>query len=110
MPLGAFLSGMFLLAGLGATSPNLADDKHEVVLIHTGDFHNQIEAAASGSLEPDVATWPGGWLFNFSGVTMDFNPHAPNNARASNARIHGQPLDLTRDYTYASYWYAADPA
>ena len=70
---------------------------------------NQIEAAANGSLAPAVETWTGGWLFNFSGVTMDFNPYGANGARASNIKVNGAPLVLTGDYTYASYWYQNDP-
>lgn len=70
---------------------------------------NQIEAAANGSLNPDVSAWTGGWLFNFSGVTMSIDPYAANGARASNIVINGAPLVTTNDYSYASYWYAADP-
>jgi 2',3'-cyclic-nucleotide 2'-phosphodiesterase (5'-nucleotidase family) len=32
---------------------------------------NQVENAAEGSFSPHVQSWTGGWLFNFSGVTMD---------------------------------------
>lgn len=85
---------------------------------------NQIENAANGSLNPDVASWTGGWLFNFSGVTMDLDPYATlvgaapyalDNGRAFNIMVSGAPLALKRPdgsnetYTYASYWYAADP-
>ena len=70
----------------------------------------QIEGAADGSLNPDVSTWTGGWLFGFSGLTMDFDPYQARGARASNIRVGGTPLEPNRDYSYASYWYAADPA
>ncbi len=70
---------------------------------------NQIENAADGSLNPDVSKWTGGWLFNFSGVTLDFDAYQPKDQRASNIRVHGKPLDLAAPYTYASYWYAGDP-
>jgi S-sulfosulfanyl-L-cysteine sulfohydrolase len=70
----------------------------------------QIEAAADGSLNPDVSQWTGGWLFGYAGVTMDFDAYQPRGARASNVRVGGAPLDAARDYSYASYWYAADPA
>jgi len=70
---------------------------------------NQIESAAQGSLNPNVAAWTGGWLFNFSGVTMDFDPYAANNARATNIKVNGSSLVLTGDYSYASYWYKNDP-
>ena len=70
---------------------------------------NQIENSAAGSLNPDVSKWTGGWLFNFSGVTLDFDPSKPNGQRAGNIRVNGKPLDLAAPYTYASYWYAGDP-
>ena len=70
---------------------------------------NQIENAANGSLNPNVAAWTGGWLFNFSGVSMNLDPYAGLGARASNIQVNGAPLVLTNNYTYASYWYAADP-
>lgn len=70
---------------------------------------NQIEAAAQGSLNPTVSAWTGGWLFNFSGVTMDFDPYAANGARASNIKVNGAPLVVSGDYSYASYWYKNDP-
>lgn len=78
-------------------------------IIKGKQLKNQIENAATGSLNPDVSKWTGGWLFNFSGVTLDFDPNKPNGARASNIRVGGTPLDPEKDYTYASYWYAADP-
>lgn len=70
---------------------------------------DQIEGAANGSLDPDTANWTGGWLFNFSGVTMDLDPYQGAGLRASNIRIGGAPLDLEKRYTYASYWFASDP-
>jgi len=70
---------------------------------------NQIENAADGTLNPDVSKWTGGWLFNFSGVTMELDPYAAAGNRANNIRVAEKPLDLSADYTYASYWYQADP-
>ena len=70
---------------------------------------NQIENAADGSLNPNVAAWTGGWLFNFSGVSMDVDVYKPNGQRASNILVNGVPVVLTGNYTYASYWYAGDP-
>jgi 2',3'-cyclic-nucleotide 2'-phosphodiesterase (5'-nucleotidase family) len=71
---------------------------------------SQIEAAADGSLNPDVTKWTGGWLFGFSDtLQMDLDPMAATGQRASNIRIGGEPLDPAGTYRYASYWYAADP-
>ena len=76
---------------------------------------NQIENAANGSLSPKVADWTGGWLFNFSGLTMDLDPYAAAGTRASNIKLTSRaggalPLDLAAKYSYASYYYRADPA
>ena len=70
---------------------------------------NQIENAADGSLNPDVSKWTGGWLFNFSNVTLDMDPYLTLNNRASNIMVGGAALDVAASYTYASYWYANDP-
>jgi sulfur-oxidizing protein SoxB len=76
---------------------------------------NQIENAAEGSFSPQVQTWTGGWLFNFSGVTMDFDPYAARGARASNIKVRRQgseawePLDVKATYSYASYYFDRDP-
>ncbi len=71
----------------------------------------QIEGAADGSLNPEVSKWTGGWLFNFSGVTMDLDPYQEQGKRASNIKLDGDVLTLDElpRYTYASYWYKADP-
>ena len=76
---------------------------------------NQIENAAHGSFNPNVAEWTGGWLFNFSGVTMDFDAYQARGQRASNIKVFNRstnawaPLDLEASYTYASYFYVRDP-
>ena len=76
---------------------------------------NQIENAAHGSFGTNVSEWTGGWLFNFSGVTMDFDAYAPRGSRASQIRVRRlgsgawEPLDLKASYSYASYYYAGDP-
>lgn len=76
---------------------------------------NQVENAAHGSFSPRVEEWTGGWLFNFSGVTMDFDAYAPRGSRGSNIRVQRfgssswAPLDLKATYSYASYYYTADP-
>ncbi|MBT9567953.1 MAG: 5'-nucleotidase C-terminal domain-containing protein [Thiobacillus sp.] len=83
---------------------------------------NQIENAADGSLNPEPRNWTGGWLFGFSGVTMDFDPYNTNPLpgalplnRATNIKVGGAPLKIKNPdgtnatYTYASYWYNTDP-
>ena len=76
---------------------------------------NQIENAANGAFNPKVAEWTGGWLFNFSGVMMDFDAYQAPGNRASNIRVFDRrnnawaPLDVGATYTYASYFYRRDP-
>ena len=76
---------------------------------------NQIENAAHGSFNPKVAEWTGGWLFNFSGVGMDFDAYQERGKRSSNIKVFNRaknawvPLDLEASYTYASYFYRRDP-
>lgn len=75
----------------------------------------QIENAADGSLNPQVQNWTGGWLFNFSGVTMQLDPFEGNGKRAANIKVFNraantwEALNPERTYTYASYHYANDP-
>jgi sulfur-oxidizing protein SoxB len=91
---------------------------------------NQIECAADGALNPLVELWTGGWLFNFSGLTMDINPYgladqplvcpplvAPVSfvRRAFNIMVRDWEtntwarLDPLQSYSYASYYYRSDP-
>jgi sulfur-oxidizing protein SoxB len=75
----------------------------------------QLENSIDGSLNPDVAKWTGGWLFNYSGVRAEIDPYAKAGERASNIMIADRAtnkwkaLDPEADYTYASYYYARDP-
>lgn len=75
----------------------------------------QIENAADGSLNPQVQNWTGGWLFGFSGVTMQIDPFEGIGKRASDIKIFNratnswEALNPERTYSYASYHYASDP-
>ncbi len=75
----------------------------------------QIENSADGSLNPLVQSWTGGWLFNFSGVTLQLDPHEASGKRASDIKVFNrssngwEALNPERTYTYASYHYANDP-
>ncbi len=74
----------------------------------------QIENSADGSLNPQVQNWTGGWLFNFSGVTMQFDPMEGNGKRASEIKVFNratntwEALNPERTYSNASYHYAND--
>ena len=92
----------------------------------------QIEDAADGSLNPDPRRWTGGWLFGFSGLTMDlygitgavYNADGSTASlnRARNVQVQNKSgawsalvttadaVDVNKDkYTYCSYYYDADP-
>lgn len=76
----------------------------------TGEqLKKQIEKSAHGSLSPRVNQWSGGWLFAYSGVTMELNPYAEKGSRAANIQIDNKPLQEASDYRYASYWYSHEP-
>jgi 2',3'-cyclic-nucleotide 2'-phosphodiesterase (5'-nucleotidase family) len=76
---------------------------------------NQIEALADGALNPDVSQWTGGWLGNYSGMTMNIDPYQNAGARSSNIQVTDwdtalvAPLDTNATYTYASHYYATAP-
>lgn len=75
---------------------------------------NQLENSIEGALTAKTEEWTGGWLFNFSGVTADLDVAAAKGKRSSNIRVtraggEAAPLDPGASYTYASYYYAADP-
>ena len=76
----------------------------------------QLESSVEGALSPSVKDWTGGWLFNFSGLTASIDPAAPKGQSATAIRIRRADasgfadLDLDASYTYASYYYAAEPS
>jgi 2',3'-cyclic-nucleotide 2'-phosphodiesterase (5'-nucleotidase family) len=80
-----------------------------VVRIQGRWLKRQLENSAEGALDPNPAHWTGGWLFGFSGLTMDLDPYRAPGFRVSNIRIGGKPLDPETVYSYAGYWYADDP-
>ena len=80
-----------------------------VVRIQGRWLKRQLENSAEGSLDPNPANWTGGWLFAFSGLTLDLDPYRAFGFRASNIRVNGKPLDPEAVYSYAGYWYAEDP-
>jgi S-sulfosulfanyl-L-cysteine sulfohydrolase len=83
--------------------------------IKGAQLRNQVENSIDGSLNPDVAKWTGGWLFNFSGLRADIDPYAKQGERVVNISVFDRatktfkPLDPNASYTYASYYYARDP-
>lgn len=103
--------------------------------ITAGQLNNQVESAADSCMNPDVTKWAGGWMFNFSGVTLDMNPYLGNvqvggtnpsantisqgrlfNFRLGRTSIHDPAAGSAladganaRTMRYASYFYDADP-
>ncbi len=65
----------------------------------------QIERSARGALTRWVDDWTGGWLYGWSGVTFDLDPAQEYGFMASNLRVNGEPLDPSREYLMAGYWY-----
>ncbi len=80
-----------------------------VVRIQGRWLKRQLENSAEGSLDPNPANWTGGWLFGYSGLTLDLDPYRAYGFRVSNIRVNGKPLDPEAVYSYAGYWYADDP-
>lgn len=65
----------------------------------------QIEKSADGVLTQWVDDWTGGWLYAYAGITYDLDPYNEYGFRASNIRVNGEPLDPSREYQIAGYWY-----
>lgn len=105
-----------------------------------GDFtaaqmNNSSENAADSCMNPNVTAWAGGWMFNYSGMTLDMNPYLGNvqvagTNPASNVISQGRLFNFTlgrtsindsaagsaltdtangRVFRYASYFYDSDP-
>jgi 2',3'-cyclic-nucleotide 2'-phosphodiesterase (5'-nucleotidase family) len=103
--------------------------------VTAGQLNNQSESAADSCMNPDVTKWAGGWMFNFSGVTIDMNPYLSNvqvggTNPATNLISQGRVFNIklgrtsisdpaagsalvdganARTMRYASYFYDTDP-
>lgn len=95
---------------------------------------NSSENSADSCMNPDVTQWAGGWMFNYSGMTIDLNPYTSrvllppgstdttliDKGRIFNMRVGrtsvfdpnpGVALSKPSDqFTYASYYYSTEPA
>ena len=77
--------------------------------IITGEqLKSQIEDSAHGALSPHTTEWTGGWVFNFSGVRFELDPHQKKGHRAVHIEVNNTSLDIQAEYSYASYWYEQD--
>jgi sulfur-oxidizing protein SoxB len=79
-----------------------------VVRIQGRWLKRQLENSAESALDPNSANWGGGWLFGYSGLTMDLDPYRAYGFRVSNIRVDGKRLDPEAVYSYAGYWFADD--
>lgn len=76
---------------------------------------NHLEKSLDGALNPDVFAWGGGWALAYSGVRYDLDAYSAKGNRAQNITVFDKatsqwlPLDVTRSYTVAGYWYPAKP-
>lgn len=70
-----------------------------------------LERTIAGSLARDPFDWGGGWIFGFSGLTLDIDPNAPSGSRAQNVLIRDKdtgtwgPVDPAQVYTVTGYWF-----
>ncbi len=72
-------------------------------------FKRHLETMAEGCLDPNPALWTGGWLFAYSGLTLDLDPYRATGLRFSNIRVGSKPLAADAVYSHAGYWYADEP-
>lgn len=107
-----------------APGPITLDDLYHFMpigpLIAAGDvegkaIRKQLEKAAHGCLSPDVTQWTGGWMFGYSGLSFALDPYKEQGQRISDAQYVAAPgmpapLDDSRSYRYASYFYRHEPA
>lgn len=76
---------------------------------------NQLEASADGSFNPDIFAWTGGWLNGYSGLRFDLDVYASRGARIQNLKVFNrqtnayEPVNMTKSYQFAGYWYAQNP-
>jgi len=77
-----------------------------------------IELGGNSTMNPLVTRWSGGWAWDYSGLTLDFEPYAPNfkpdvhlnGSRVSNVKLSdGSKLEDNPTVVYASYYYDGDP-
>ena len=77
-----------------------------------------IELGGNSTMNPLVTRWSGGWAWDYSGLTLDFDPYAanfnpskhPNGSRVSNVVLSdGSKLEDNPTVVYASYYYDGDP-
>lgn len=77
-----------------------------------------IELGGNSTMNPLVTRWAGGWAWDYSGLTLDFDPFAPNfnpavhvnGSRVSNVKLSdGSNLNDNPTVVYASYYYDGDP-
>lgn len=73
-------------------------------------IHRLVDDSAYACLSTDVSMgWTGGWVAGLSGVTLDFDPYGGRLNYASNFRVDGAPMDETKRYSVAGYYYKEDP-
>lgn len=76
---------------------------------------DDLESNATGSFNPEIFAWTGGWQQALSGVKYDLDLYASAGAKVQNAQVFNkataqwEPLDVTKSYSYAGYWYDQTP-
>lgn len=76
---------------------------------------DDLESNATGSFNPEIFQWTGGWQQALSGVKYDLDVYASGGGKIQNPQVFNkataqwEPLDLTKSYSYAGYWYDQAP-
>ncbi|KPJ93612.1 MAG: hypothetical protein AMJ53_06915 [Gammaproteobacteria bacterium SG8_11] len=109
---------------LPATDPNYKD--HTKNPCHRMAFpvnlRQEIELSGNSTMNKNVPGWGGGWVWNYSGIKLDFNPYGPNFdffGTTYNTRVTGdcltnpsnqcvKSLQDVQKVSYASYYYDLD--
>lgn len=89
-------------------------------------LQQEIELSGNSTMNPIIFKWGGGWVFNYSGISFDFDPNGKNfnkygkadSARVTNMAITGGNNNPSNDVAitgtlgekivYASYYYDED--
>ncbi len=77
------------------------------------NLKDQVENSARGTFDTNPNLWTGGWMFGYSGVSLDLDPYQPYGLRGSNIKVNGVAIDpadtSVKPYSVAGYWFADDP-
>lgn len=135
-PVVGIIRGFRYATSIEAGQPIVREDLYHYIPISPfvavgrmpcGRLRNIVKNSGVGSLSPNIRNWGGGWLFNWSGLTFDYNPYVtdsrvpafptrpnppdptPGIDRASNFEVLGEPLVPGDQCLVAGYNYDEEP-